>query len=99
MKFVGQTGSRELRLQDWECSAAARMPEHVLLIDDSWVTGAHSQAVAATLKSAGAREVTIFTVARVLHPDWPANKEFIRTRFAGPGFDWTRCPWTGGGCP
>jgi hypothetical protein len=55
--------------------------------------------VACALKSAGVQQVSIFTVARVLDPRWSANEAFIKTRFAGAGFDWTRCPWTGGDCP
>lgn len=99
VSFVGETGSRELRPGEWRIDAAGYLPAHVLLVDDSWVTGAHAQAVASALRSAGVEQVSIFTVARVLHPHWSANEKFIKTRFTGPGFDWARCPWTGGDCP
>jgi predicted amidophosphoribosyltransferase len=99
VRFVGMAGSREMRPAEWQIDTAVPIPGHVVLVDDSWVTGAHSQAVACALKSAGAGQVSIFTVARVLDPRWPANENFIKTRFAGSGFDWTRCPWTGGDCP
>ena len=99
VRFIGMAGSRELRPADWQIDMAEPIPEHVVLVDDSWVTGAHAQAVACALKSAGVRQVSIFTVARVLDPRWSANQEFIKMRFAGSGFDWTRCPWTGGDCP
>lgn len=99
VRFVGLAGSRELRPAEWQIDATAPLPEHALLVDDSWVTGAHAQAVACALKSAGVKQVSIFTVARVLDPRWPANEKFIKTRFSGAGFDWVRCPWTGGDCP
>jgi hypothetical protein len=99
VRFIGLAASRELRPAEWQIVATAPLPEHVVLVDDSWVTGAHAQAVACALKSAGAEQVSIFTGARVLDPHWPANERFIKTRFAGEGFDWVRCPWTGGECP
>jgi hypothetical protein len=46
--------------------AAVRDGGHVLLIDDSWVQGAHAQSVAATLRQSGAGSVSILTVARVM---------------------------------
>lgn len=99
VRFVGLAGSRVLRPAEWQIDTTTRLPEHVLLVDDSWVTGAHAQAVACALKAAGTRQVSIFTVARILDPCWQANDNFIRTRFFGVGFDWARCPWTGGDCP
>lgn len=72
---------------------------HILLIDDSWITGAHVQGVASALKAAGAQDVSIFTVARVLDPRWSANHKFMQARFGENAFDWARCPWTGGDCP
>lgn len=92
VRFVGMAGSRELRPAEWQIDTAVPIPEHVVLVDDSWVTGAHAQAVACALKSAGIRQVSIFTVARVLDPRWSANENFIRTRLAVSGFDSLRCP-------
>jgi len=97
--FVGDASSRELRPRDWSVTADVVVLDHVVLVDDSWVTGAHAQAVAAALKSAGAHQVSIFTVARVLRPDWSANAKFIRERLPGMSFDWRRCPWTAADCP
>jgi hypothetical protein len=97
--FTGEAGLRELRPGDWRIDAGRPLPAHVLAIDDSWVTGAHAQAVSAALKAAGVDQVSVFTVARVLHPNWGANRVFIHERFSEPGFDWQRCPWTGAECP
>jgi hypothetical protein len=99
VEFVGAETSRQLRPADWRIKATHVLPAHVLLIDDSWVAGAHSQSVAASLKIAGVQEVSIFTVARVLNPGWSPNRDFIRAWFPDVGLDWARCPWTGGTCP
>ena len=68
---------------------------NVLLLDDSWVTGANVQSVAACLKTAGAEQVSIYCVARIvnynylesLSPDAVALFQ-KNVHYAG-GF----CPW------
>lgn len=68
---------------------------NVLLLDDSWVTGANAQSVAACLKTAGAEQVSIYCVARIvnynylesLSPDAVALFQ-KNVHYAG-GF----CPW------
>lgn len=95
--YSGPPGLRELRPEYWTARPGLVLPEHVVVIDDSWVTGAHAQSVAVSLKAAGVSQVSIFTVARVLDPHWPPAEPFIRHRLTG--FDEVRCPWTGGECP
>jgi predicted amidophosphoribosyltransferase len=72
--------------------------EHVLLVDDSWVSGSNAQSAAAALKAAGAKEVSVFIVARILDPTYEATKRFLSAR-GRPAFDAAICPWTGGDCP
>lgn len=98
VRYSGPERHREFTPEFWpvELSSVSR---HVLLIDDSWVTGGHAQSVAASLKAVGAQRVSIFTVARVLDPQWDPTREFIRGRLGGGTFDWIRCPWTSGACP
>lgn len=67
--------------------------EHVLVIDDSWVTGARAQSVAGALVLAGAREVSVLTVARVLRPDWEPNVPVIKLLRTAK-FDLNTCPWS-----
>lgn len=68
---------------------------HVLLIDDSWVTGATVESAAIALKQAGAAQVSIFCVARVIdfrYMDSEApglSKSFLKTLKYGQGL----CPW------
>jgi len=73
---------------------------HVVLFDDTWVTGGHAQGAALTLRNAGAARVTILTLGRCLDSSWPETASFIR-RFNLPmkPYDVAVCPVTGGTCP
>lgn len=46
--------------------ATGQAPDHVLLVDDVWTTGATLAACAAALRSAGTRRVVALTLARAL---------------------------------
>lgn len=72
--------------------------DHVLVIDDSWVSGAHAQSVAAALKAKGAAEVSILTVARVLNATWEPNKLLLSTLENSRTFDPNVCPWQSPNC-
>lgn len=91
--------SRALDPKLWSVNFKGPVPDHVLVIDDSWVTGSNAQGVAGALKASGVSDVSIFTVANVLEPSWEPNQLFISTRLSGVAFEKTRCPWTGGPCP
>jgi hypothetical protein len=93
------TAGRSVQPQRWALPPMARVPDHVLLIDDSWVSGGHAQSLAAAFKLAGVPQVSVFTVARVLDPAWAPTSGFVRGRLDGAVFDWRRCPWTAASCP
>lgn len=63
--------------------------EPVLLIDDTWTTGANAQSAAAALKAAGAGPVAAVVVGRHVSREWHENDHRLRrlTRF-----DWNECP-------
>ncbi len=63
--------------------------ESVLLIDDTWTTGASGQSAAAALKSAGAGTVAILVIGRHVNRDWGENDRLLRA-LERP-FDWERC--------
>ena len=63
--------------------------EAVLLIDDTWTTGASAQSAGAALKHAGAGRVAAVVVGRHLKRDWHENDRRLRS-IARP-FDWDRC--------
>lgn len=91
--------ARGLSPTRFEVDPASVAGQHILVIEDSWVTGSHAQSVAATMKAAGAAAVSILTVARVLSRDWKPSVAFEDTHLASASYDAMRCPWTDGACP
>jgi predicted amidophosphoribosyltransferase len=65
----------------------------VLLIDDTWTTGASAQSAAAALKAAGAGAVAAVVVGRYLNAGWHENRE--RLRALERPFRWERCALEG----
>jgi predicted amidophosphoribosyltransferase len=61
----------------------------VLLIDDTWTTGASAQSAAAALKMAGAGVVAAVVVGRYLTGSWRSNRE--RLRALPRPFRWEAC--------
>jgi hypothetical protein len=73
---------------------------HVVLIDDTWVTGGHTQGAAVRLRNAGAARVTILVFARFLMTNYLPTAEFVRKyNLPHPPYEITVCPVTGGACP
>jgi hypothetical protein len=71
---------------------------HVLVLEDTWVTGGHSQALAVALKHAGAQTVTVLPICLLLNPGWPPNityRQSAHQRLWSPDL----CPVTGSDCP
>jgi predicted amidophosphoribosyltransferase len=70
--------------------ATARLQsQSILLIDDTWTTGASAQSAAAALKAAGAGPVAAVVIGRHLNREWHENDRRIRG-IARP-FDWAQC--------
>lgn len=63
--------------------------ENVLLIDDTWTTGANVQSAAAALKTAGAERVGVLVIGRHVNEDFQDNAQRIEA-LARP-FDWESC--------
>src|SRR5262249_141420 len=61
----------------------------VLLIDDTWTTGASANSAAAALKHAGASTVAVVVIGRHLNREWHENDR--RLRNIGHPFDWDHC--------
>jgi len=64
--------------------------EAVLLIDDTWTTGASAQSAAAALRAAGAGPVAAVVIGRHLNREWNENDRRLRALEEQP-FDWGRC--------
>lgn len=63
--------------------------DSVLLIDDTWTTGASAQSAAAALKAGGASKVGCVVIGRHVHADYADHASLIRD-LPRP-FDWDRC--------
>jgi hypothetical protein len=69
----------------------------VLLLDDTWVSGASAQSAAAALKQAGARHVAVVVLGRHVNPEDPAAGPLL-ARLAPARYDPSTCavhPWGG----
>lgn len=63
--------------------------DDVLLIDDTWTTGASAESAAGALKLAGAGSVGVLVVGRHIHEEYKNNASRLAQR-PSP-FDWTFC--------
>lgn len=72
--------------------------KHVLVVDDTWVSGGKSQSAAIALKDAGATAVTILCVARWLSQTYGEDHRLMIKDVTSP-YDAATCPVTGGACP
>lgn len=66
----------------------------VLVIDDTWTTGAHAQSASAALKAAGAVTVAVIVIGRWFNPTFNpggVNAESWLAEHRKPGWDWRRC--------
>lgn len=102
-KLVGPTrqryrpllGRSSLAVRPREVNAGKfepRCPLHgetVLLIDDTWTTGASARSAAATLEHAGAACVAAVVIGRHINRGWHENDR--RLRALAPTFDWSLC--------
>jgi predicted amidophosphoribosyltransferase len=73
-----------------KCTVSRRIDDAcVLLVDDTWTTGASAQSAAAALLDAGAAAVAAVTIGRHVNPEWGNTEE--RLRELPDGFDWETC--------
>ena len=72
---------------------------HVIVIDDTWVSGSHSQSVALALKRAGAAKVSILTVGRWLDLNDPRTRSVYDKQIEPRPYNPDICPWTASDCP
>ena len=81
-----RTGSTPDRYQP---TSAGFANEPVLLIDDTWTTGANAQSAAAALKRAGAGPVAAVVIGRHLNRDGASNDSQLNG--LPKPFDWDHC--------
>lgn len=91
--------SRDLRLENFTTTGEGQSPigQHVLLLDDTWVTGSNPESAAGGLKRDGATAVTTLVIARWLDVGRGATSAFIKSHLT-QDFDPIVCPFTGRPC-
>ncbi|MEU7634056.1 amidophosphoribosyltransferase [Nocardia sp. NPDC049220] len=72
--------------------------KRVLIVDDTWTTGASVQGAAIAVKNAGASSVTAFCFDRWLRWDWDDHKQLLGSLDADARYDPLRCPVSGSVC-
>ncbi|MBV9473775.1 MAG: hypothetical protein JO206_12465, partial [Solirubrobacterales bacterium] len=80
--------AREFHRDKYEATAGLA-GQAVLLIDDTWTTGANAQSAAAALKAAGAGPIGAVVIGRHLNRGWHENDR--RLRGISRPFEWQRC--------
>jgi hypothetical protein len=86
--WPGRQG-RDLNIQRFHAERTVPRAD-VLLIDDTWVSGASAQSAAAALKLAGARRVAIVVLGRHLDPADPRAGQLVARLRPGP-YDPSKC--------
>ena len=86
--WPGRQG-RDLDIQRFNAERAVAQAD-VLLLDDTWVSGASAQSAAAALKLAGARRVAIVVLGRHLDPADPRTARLLASLRPGP-YDPSTC--------
>jgi predicted amidophosphoribosyltransferase len=87
-RTAAQAAPRAFSIAKFEATADLHH-QTVLLIDDTWTTGASAQSAAAALKAAGADRVAAVVIGRHLNREWHENDRRIRG-IARP-FEWQAC--------
>ena len=62
----------------------------VLVVDDTWTTGAHAQSASTALKAAGADAVGVVALGRWFTTDFRDNKKWLADK-RSKSWDWQVC--------
>lgn len=90
---------REVSPSHYTASANAA-GQHVLIIDDTWTSGAHATSAAIAVRAAGASRVSVLVLARWLTSGWElTTSQWAKQELSKPDFNPDVCPWTQGPCP
>ena len=97
----GAISDRQVHEDAFEVFAPPDTP-HVILIDDTWVSGATVLSAVASLRKTGVQQVSVLTLARWLDPGFGPTRDFLTLGSQDPS--WRRpqdvCPFTlTGSCP
>jgi len=88
LRAVGADGARHRYTPARYRATATLEGVDVLLVDDTWTTGASAQAAARALKAAGAHRVALVVIGRHVNPAWADHALRLRGL---PAFSWSTC--------
>lgn len=69
---------------------------HVVIVEDTWVTGSNAQGLAVKARKQGAEKVSIVVLARMLDYGFPATRKMVDAWQEDDRFDPFICPIYGG---
>lgn len=105
---AGSAAAGRRQIDDrFTCPQQLPAGSHVLLLEDTWVSGATALSAVRALRAAGAAAVSLLCIARwvdIPDLDQPPNNALAlpalrRALSRERVFDQDRCPFTGGDCP
>ncbi|MCU1531798.1 MAG: putative amidophosphoribosyltransferase [Arthrobacter sp.] len=73
--------------------------DHVLVLEDSWVSGNNALGLAIQARRSGAEQVSVLSIARYLGEHDQIANDWLATAAAKTAFDPLFCPVTRGDCP
>ncbi len=88
LRAAGADGAPHRYTPAGYCATSELQGADVLLVDDTWTTGASAQAAARALRAAGARRVALVAIGRHVNPAWADHATRIRDL---PAFSWSIC--------
>jgi predicted amidophosphoribosyltransferase len=86
---TSETAPREFSTKKFIVTQQGLSRSSILLIDDTWTTGASAQSAAAALKRAGAPFVATVVIGRHVNRDWHQNDRKLRS--LRTPYDWYSC--------
>jgi hypothetical protein len=92
-KAADQNEGRRFNAGHYDVVSSIPARSHVLVIEDTWVSGGHAQSVGAALKNAGAEKVSILAIARWLDMADPRTRRVYHDTLESRPYNSTVCPW------
>lgn len=92
-RFVGQQRQgRAQQVNPNDFVFDQRLWEHVVIAEDTWVTGSNAQGLAVKARRQGAEKISIVVLARMLDYGFSATKKMVDTWQDSDRFDPFICP-------
>lgn len=98
-KFVGAPrGGRAVGVRPSDFAIQGGVGRHVVVLEDTWVSGANAQSLAIQAKAAGAEYVSIVVLARLLDYSQDITGQLVDSWSPDVAWSYVPCPVLGAGC-